>query len=140
MMISFLQMHSPSGSRLLSSNTIPNPRGEIKAITTQSGIVLNGPSVPPPLPFYSPKEVEHKPESIMNQVPTESTIRVPPLIFQSPPTATSSDLLKRYPHQPLIPYPSRLNKEKLQTSLVYKFTSSYKCLRNFTSISVLQKL
>nr|GEW66350.1 reverse transcriptase domain-containing protein [Tanacetum cinerariifolium] len=100
-MRSFIQMHSPSGLGSLPSNTIPNPGGEIKAITTWSGIVLDGPLVPPPPPFF-PKEVEHEPEPIMDQVPTESTTRVPPPVAQSPPTPTSSELPKRNPHQPPI--------------------------------------
>nr|GEZ72930.1 reverse transcriptase domain-containing protein [Tanacetum cinerariifolium] len=65
----------------------------------------------------------------MDQVPTESTIRVPPPVVQSPPT--SSELPKRNPHQPLIPYPSRLNKEKLQDKSdiqVHKFLQMFKKL------------
>ncbi|GJS70893.1 reverse transcriptase domain-containing protein [Tanacetum coccineum] len=47
MMASFFQMNtaSSSGSGSLPSNTIANPKGELKAITTRSGIVLDGPSV-----------------------------------------------------------------------------------------------
>nr|GEU79466.1 reverse transcriptase domain-containing protein [Tanacetum cinerariifolium] len=41
-----------------SINTIANPKGELKAITTRSGIVLDGPSVPIPLPFINPEEDE----------------------------------------------------------------------------------
>ncbi|GKE08890.1 hypothetical protein Tco_1412441 [Tanacetum coccineum] len=52
----------------LPSNTIPNPREEIKAITTRSGIVLAGPSVPLPPLFSSFKEVERDPKMIMDQV------------------------------------------------------------------------
>nr|GEZ54967.1 reverse transcriptase domain-containing protein [Tanacetum cinerariifolium] len=37
---------SPSGT--LPSNTIPNPNGEIKAITTQSGVAYEGHSIPAP--------------------------------------------------------------------------------------------
>ncbi|GKD25164.1 hypothetical protein Tco_1231378 [Tanacetum coccineum] len=104
----------------LPSNTIPNPREEIKAITTQSGNVLVGPLVPPPSPSSSSsKEVERDPETITDQVHPESTTRVPPLVVQpSPssrsskihlsPASTSSELPKRNPHQPLIPYPSSL--------------------------------
>nr|GEY89124.1 reverse transcriptase domain-containing protein [Tanacetum cinerariifolium] len=46
MMASFFQMNTASTSGLgpLPSNTIANPKGELKAITTQSGIVLDGPS------------------------------------------------------------------------------------------------
>ncbi|GKD26654.1 hypothetical protein Tco_1232868, partial [Tanacetum coccineum] len=45
MMASFFQMNtaSTSGSGSLPSNTIANPRGELKAITTRSGLVLDGP-------------------------------------------------------------------------------------------------
>nr|GFB65976.1 reverse transcriptase domain-containing protein [Tanacetum cinerariifolium] len=42
----------------LPSNTIANPNGELKAITTRSGLVFDGPSVPMPPPFINPKEDE----------------------------------------------------------------------------------
>ncbi|GJW58753.1 hypothetical protein Tco_0105484 [Tanacetum coccineum] len=61
-MSSFIQMHSPSGSGSLPSNTIANPRGDLKAITTRSGVSYDGPTIPPtssPLP----KEVKHEPEA-----------------------------------------------------------------------------
>nr|GEU78293.1 reverse transcriptase domain-containing protein [Tanacetum cinerariifolium] len=50
------QMNTAStlGSRPLLSNTIANPKGELKAITTQSGLVLDGPSFPMPSPFINP--------------------------------------------------------------------------------------
>ncbi|GJZ45532.1 reverse transcriptase domain-containing protein [Tanacetum coccineum] len=62
MMSSFFQMQSPSGSGSLPSNTIANPRGDLKAITTRSGVSYNGPTIPPtssPLP----KEVVREPEA-----------------------------------------------------------------------------
>nr|GFC31511.1 hypothetical protein [Tanacetum cinerariifolium] len=46
------------GSGSLPSNTIANPKGALKAITTRSGIFLDGPSVPIPPPFINPKENE----------------------------------------------------------------------------------
>ncbi|GJR75859.1 hypothetical protein Tco_0088224 [Tanacetum coccineum] len=47
---------SSSGTGSLPSNTIANPKGELKAITTRSGLVLDGPSVPiPPPPFINPR-------------------------------------------------------------------------------------
>nr|GEZ42152.1 reverse transcriptase domain-containing protein [Tanacetum cinerariifolium] len=57
---SFFQMNtaSTSGSRPLPSNTIANPKDELKAITTQSGLVLDGPFVPMPPPFINPEEDE----------------------------------------------------------------------------------
>ncbi|GKE32711.1 hypothetical protein Tco_1452033, partial [Tanacetum coccineum] len=47
------------------------------------------------------------------------------------PVSTSSELPKRNPHQPTIPYPSRLNKEKLQDKSdiqVHKFLQMFKKL------------
>nr|GEZ11223.1 hypothetical protein [Tanacetum cinerariifolium] len=89
----------------LPSDTVPNPREEIKAITTQSGIVLDGPSVPPPLTFSSSKE--SPPTLVSSEIP-------------HPHTLSSSELPKRNPRQPPIPYPSRLNKEKLQDNGLLK--------------------
>nr|GEV85422.1 hypothetical protein [Tanacetum cinerariifolium] len=99
----------------LPSNTEPNHRADIKEITTQSSIVLDGPSVPPHPP--SSKEVERDPETIPDQVLFESATCIPPPVVQpSPsfselplsPVSTSSELPKWNPHQPLIPYPSSL--------------------------------
>nr|GEX43954.1 reverse transcriptase domain-containing protein [Tanacetum cinerariifolium] len=51
MMASLLQMNtaSTSGSGSLPGNTVANPKGELKAITTRSGLVTDGPTVPNPL-------------------------------------------------------------------------------------------
>nr|GEU77657.1 reverse transcriptase domain-containing protein [Tanacetum cinerariifolium] len=60
MMASFFQMNtaSTSGSGPLPSNTIANPKGKLKSITTRSGLVLDEPFVPMPPPFISPEEDE----------------------------------------------------------------------------------
>nr|GEY24136.1 reverse transcriptase domain-containing protein [Tanacetum cinerariifolium] len=60
-----------SNSVTLSSNTVPNPKGEMKAVTTRSGLAYEGPLIP-----------------------------------------TNSPLEKTQP-KPNIPYPSRLNDQKL---------------------------
>ncbi|GJV09365.1 reverse transcriptase domain-containing protein [Tanacetum coccineum] len=57
----------PQGA--LPNNTIPNPCEEIKAITTQSGNVLAGPSVLSPSSSSSSKEVERDPRMITDQLP-----------------------------------------------------------------------
>nr|GFC46464.1 reverse transcriptase domain-containing protein [Tanacetum cinerariifolium] len=46
------------GSGPLPSNTIANPKGKLKAITTRSGLVLDEPSVPMPPSFINPEEDE----------------------------------------------------------------------------------
>ncbi|GJY76265.1 reverse transcriptase domain-containing protein [Tanacetum coccineum] len=53
---------STSDSGSLPSNTIANLRGDMKAITTRSGVSYDGPSIQPP-PSSLPKVVEHKPEA-----------------------------------------------------------------------------
>ncbi|GJU72090.1 hypothetical protein Tco_1263495 [Tanacetum coccineum] len=86
MVSSFIQMHSPSGSGSLPSNTIANPRGDLKVITTRSGVSYDGPTIPPtssPLP----KEVVHEPEATKDKVKTTSsgsTTHVQPLVVQVP--------------------------------------------------------
>ncbi|GKD07936.1 reverse transcriptase domain-containing protein [Tanacetum coccineum] len=55
----------PQGA--LPSNTIPNPREDIKVITIRSGITLAGPSVPSSNSSSSSKEVERDPKTTMDQ-------------------------------------------------------------------------
>ncbi|GKD99380.1 reverse transcriptase domain-containing protein, partial [Tanacetum coccineum] len=86
-----MQKQSPSGLGSLPSNTVANSRGDVKAITTRSGVAYDGPTIPPthsPLP----KEVEHE---------TEETKDKPEVALKPNP-------------KPSIPYPSRLNDQKLR--------------------------
>ncbi|GJR24205.1 reverse transcriptase domain-containing protein [Tanacetum coccineum] len=46
-----------TGNHNLGGNTVANPRGDVKAITTRSGVAYNGPTIPP-TPSPLPKEVE----------------------------------------------------------------------------------
>nr|GEX81126.1 reverse transcriptase domain-containing protein [Tanacetum cinerariifolium]GEY61782.1 reverse transcriptase domain-containing protein [Tanacetum cinerariifolium] len=51
----------------LPSKTIANPNGKLKAITTRSGIVLDGPSVPIPPLFINPEEDERVEKTLTDQ-------------------------------------------------------------------------
>nr|GEZ97484.1 reverse transcriptase domain-containing protein [Tanacetum cinerariifolium] len=84
MMASFFQMNTASTSGLghLPSNTIANPKGELKAITTQSGIVLDGPSISIPPLFINPEEDERVEETLTGQDLAEYTIKIPPPFVQ----------------------------------------------------------
>nr|GFA63227.1 reverse transcriptase domain-containing protein [Tanacetum cinerariifolium] len=66
----------------LPSNTITNPKGKLKAITTQSGLVLDGPSIPMHHPFINPEEDKRVEETITDQDLAEYTIKVPPPLVQ----------------------------------------------------------
>ncbi|GJY04894.1 reverse transcriptase domain-containing protein [Tanacetum coccineum] len=78
MMASFFQMNTASSSGLgpLPSNTIANPKGKLKAITTQSGIVLDGPSVPMPPSFINPEEDERVEDTLTDPKLVEYTIKL----------------------------------------------------------------
>nr|GEY17391.1 hypothetical protein [Tanacetum cinerariifolium] len=74
-------VYRPPGSGSLPSNTIANPKGELKSITTRSGIVLDGPFVSIPPLFINPEEDECVEETLTDQDLVEYTIKVsPPLV------------------------------------------------------------
>ncbi|GKC60321.1 hypothetical protein Tco_1087919 [Tanacetum coccineum] len=100
----------------LPSNTIANSKGELKAITTRSGIVLDGPSVLMPPPFINPEEDERAYETLTDPELVEYTIKFPPPLVQKPqaPSRKSYEMPKKDPLHPNIPYPSRMYKEKQQ--------------------------
>nr|GEY43759.1 reverse transcriptase domain-containing protein [Tanacetum cinerariifolium] len=100
-----------SSSSSLSSNTIPNPKGEAKAITTRSGMSYKKPPIPPPgVEQQEPTEVtkhtelpsteDIQPPSVQVQVQEEEPIEKPSVVI---PKAEAN-----------LPYPSRLAKEKLR--------------------------
>nr|GEX42019.1 reverse transcriptase domain-containing protein [Tanacetum cinerariifolium] len=80
MMASLLQTNtaSTSGSGSLPSNTVSNPKGELKAITTRSDLVIDGPIVPTLPLFIHPKEDERVEETLTDPNLSEYTIKVPP--------------------------------------------------------------
>nr|GEV85006.1 reverse transcriptase domain-containing protein [Tanacetum cinerariifolium] len=80
MMASLLQMNtaSTSGSGTLPGNTIANPKGKLKAITTRSGLVTEGPIVPNLLKSVNPEEDECVEETYTDPNLAEYTIKVPP--------------------------------------------------------------
>ncbi|GJR44473.1 hypothetical protein Tco_1312576 [Tanacetum coccineum] len=74
---------STSGSRTLPSNTITNPREDLKGITTQSGVAYKGPTIPTTSSY--PKVVEHETEVTKDTVPPTnngSTKDVQPPVVQ----------------------------------------------------------
>nr|GFA65580.1 reverse transcriptase domain-containing protein [Tanacetum cinerariifolium] len=80
MMASLLQMNtaSTSGSGSLPSNTVANPKGELKAITTRSGLVTDGPTIPTPSKSITPKVDERVEDTYTDPDLAEYTIKVPP--------------------------------------------------------------
>nr|GEU45907.1 reverse transcriptase domain-containing protein [Tanacetum cinerariifolium] len=87
MMASLFQINtaSTSGSGSLPSNTVANPKGELKAITTRSGIVLDGRTISTPPLFINPEVDERVKETLTDQDLSEYTIKVPPPLVQNSP-------------------------------------------------------
>nr|GEX88474.1 reverse transcriptase domain-containing protein [Tanacetum cinerariifolium] len=104
-----MQRESPSGSGSLPSNTVANSRGDLKAITTRSGVVYNGPTIPP-TPSPLPKEVKRETKVRKDKVQatsSESTAHVQPSVIQDP--ILELEVALKPNTKPLIAYPLRLN-------------------------------
>nr|GEX85391.1 hypothetical protein [Tanacetum cinerariifolium] len=71
-------VYRPPGPGSLPSNTIANPKGELKAITTRSGLVVDGPTVPTHPSFINPEEDKRVKETLTDPDLAEYTIKVPP--------------------------------------------------------------
>ncbi|GJU83342.1 reverse transcriptase domain-containing protein [Tanacetum coccineum] len=102
--------NQPSSSSSLPSNTIPNPRNEAKAITTRSGVSYDGPPIPPPV-------VEKESEVTKDtELPSTEDIQPPPLVHEQTkdkePIEEPSFVTNKA--KPNLPYPSRLNKQKIR--------------------------
>nr|GEU57095.1 reverse transcriptase domain-containing protein [Tanacetum cinerariifolium] len=69
---------STSGSGSLPSNTVAYSKGELKAITTRSGLVLDGPIIPTLLPFINLEEDERVEKTLTDPNLSEYTIKAPP--------------------------------------------------------------
>nr|GFA96909.1 hypothetical protein [Tanacetum cinerariifolium] len=115
-------------SGTLPSNTIPNPKSDLKAITARSGVSYDGPQIPPP-PSSLPKVVEDKLEvtnDTVNPTNNGNTEDVQPQAVQSEspvliskpdtfpisePAIAPVSASKPNP-KASIPYPSRRNDER----------------------------
>nr|GEV64800.1 reverse transcriptase domain-containing protein [Tanacetum cinerariifolium] len=112
-MMNFMQNlynNKPSSSSSLPSNTIPNPKGEAKAITTRSGMTYKEPPIPPP----GVEQQEPTEETTDTKLPSIEDIQ-PPLVQvqvqEDKPVEKPSVVIPKAKAN--LPYPSRLAKEKI---------------------------
>nr|GEU80243.1 reverse transcriptase domain-containing protein [Tanacetum cinerariifolium] len=114
-MMNFMQNlynNKPSSSSSLPSNTIPNPKGEAKAITTKSGMTYKE------LPILPPGVEEQEPIEETTDMELPSTEDIQPLLVQvqvqvqeDKPIEKPSVVIPKAKAN--LPYPSRLAKEKI---------------------------
>nr|GEW12710.1 reverse transcriptase domain-containing protein [Tanacetum cinerariifolium] len=136
MMASFFQMNTASSSRSgsLPSNTIANPRGDLKVITTQSGVSYDGSPIPPLLSSLS-TVVERVPEVTKDTV-QPSTENIQPLVVQT--QVLNDEPIVAPKPKPTIPYTLRVNKQKLRekdNNLALKFVEIFKKLHFDLSVA-----
>nr|GEZ68863.1 reverse transcriptase domain-containing protein [Tanacetum cinerariifolium] len=112
-MMNFMQNlynNKPSSSSSLSSNTIPNPKGEAKEIMTRSGMSYKEPPIPP----LGVEEQEPTEETTDTELPSTKDI-LPPLVQVQVPEGEviekPSVVIPKAKAN--LPYPSRLAKEKI---------------------------
>nr|GEU69755.1 reverse transcriptase domain-containing protein [Tanacetum cinerariifolium] len=107
-----LYNNKPSSSSSLLSNTIPNPKGEAKAITTRSGMTYKEPSIPPP----GMEQQEPIEETTDTKLPSTEDIQ-PSLVQVQVEVQKDKPIEEPFVVIPKakanLPYPSRLVKEKI---------------------------
>nr|GEW33857.1 hypothetical protein [Tanacetum cinerariifolium] len=130
-MMNFMQNlynNKPSSSSSLLSNTIPNPKGEAKAIMTKSGMTYKEPPIPPP----GVEEQDPIEETTDTELPSTEDIQ-PPLVQvqvqEDKPVEEPSVIIPKAKAN--LPYPSRLTKEKIREkddNLAAKFMEIFRDL------------
>ncbi|GKG30832.1 hypothetical protein Tco_0423320, partial [Tanacetum coccineum] len=129
---------STSNSGTLPSNTVTNPKEDLKGITTQSGVAYQGPTIPTTSPS-SPKVVERKTEVTKDTVPPTnngSTKNVQPPVVQIETQVPNSEPVVAPGSAPMlnqklsIPYPSRRNDERNREKADDQIEKFYKIFKD----------
>nr|GEZ98220.1 reverse transcriptase domain-containing protein [Tanacetum cinerariifolium] len=98
----------PPGSGSLPGNTVANPKGKLKAITTHSGLVTDGPTVPTPPKSITLEEDECVEETYTDPNLAEYTIKVPPPPVQKPKPPVQRYFILHTRDSPLLNIPINL--------------------------------
>nr|GEY92278.1 hypothetical protein [Tanacetum cinerariifolium] len=115
----------------LPSNTIANPNGELKAITTRSGLVLDGPSIPMPSPFINPKEDGHVEETLTDPKLGEFTINAPPPLVRKPKPHSQRNYVVD-----IFQYPDDLNMPELEDNTYSDDEEDVGAETDFTNLEI----
>nr|GEZ27539.1 reverse transcriptase domain-containing protein [Tanacetum cinerariifolium] len=124
---------SSSGSGTLPSNTVTNPKEDLKGITTRSGVAYQGPTIPTPC-----KQGTKVTKDQVQTPSSQSTAPVQPLVAKSktqtlifdPVVAPVSVLMPNL--KPSIPYPSRHDNERRRDQANEQIEKFYKIFKDMS--------
>ncbi|GJX58106.1 reverse transcriptase domain-containing protein [Tanacetum coccineum] len=131
---------STSGSGSLPSNTVANPKSDLKAITTRSSVAYQGPTIPT-TSSSPPKVVERKTEVTKDTMPSTnngSTKDIQPPVVQVQSQKPNSEpvvipVSALMPNLKLsIPYPSRRNDKKRREKANNQIEKFYKIFQDMS--------
>ncbi|GJS61741.1 hypothetical protein Tco_0656525 [Tanacetum coccineum] len=129
---------SSSGTGSLPSNTVTNPKEDLKGITTRSGVAYQGPTIPT---TSSPKVVEREIEVTKDTVPPTnngSTKDVQPSVVQDQPHVPNYEpvvapVSAPVPNlKPTIPYPLRHSDERRREKVNDQIEKFYKIFKDLS--------
>nr|GFB57860.1 reverse transcriptase domain-containing protein [Tanacetum cinerariifolium] len=112
---SFFQNKASTSGTLLSNN-VPNLKGEMKAITTRSGLAYEGPSIPTNSPLE--KVVERDTEETTDKEHPNCQGSTAHIQLSVVPISIPEPNVPKTQPKPNIPYPSRLNDQKLREKVM----------------------
>nr|GEX11391.1 reverse transcriptase domain-containing protein [Tanacetum cinerariifolium] len=132
-MLKQFQSNPPPAQGTLPGNTIANTKGELKAITTCSGLVTDRPTVPNPPKSINPEEDKCVEETYTDPDLAKYTINVPPppQVQKPKPPVQRNFVLHTRDSLPHIIYPLRMLKQKQQEKddiHIQKFWNMFKQL------------
>nr|GEX32012.1 reverse transcriptase domain-containing protein [Tanacetum cinerariifolium] len=124
-----------SGSGTLPSNTVTNPKEDLKGITTRSGAAYQGPTIPPSSFFTLLKVVNRKTEVTKDTVlPTnnEGTEVIHPLVVQNSELVVAPVSALMPNQKTPISFPSRRNDERCREKANDQIEKFYKIFRDMS--------
>ncbi|GKA49180.1 reverse transcriptase domain-containing protein [Tanacetum coccineum] len=138
MLSKFVTSNTASTSGTLPSNTVTNPKEDLKGITTRSGVAYKGPTIHT---TSSPKVVEREPEVTKDTMPPTnngSTEDIPPLVVpivhhESISEPVNAPVSASRPNQKAsIPFPSRRNDERRREKANDQIEKFYEIFRDLS--------
>ncbi|GJT23085.1 reverse transcriptase domain-containing protein [Tanacetum coccineum] len=139
MLSKFVASNTASTSGTLPSNTVTNPKEDLKGITTRSGVAYKGPAIP--ITSSSPKVMERDTEvtkDTMHPTNNGSTEDVPPPVVplvnhESISEPSNTPVSASRPNQKAsIPFPSRRNDERRREKANDQIEKFYEIFRDLS--------